>query len=55
MLIASKPRIKNISASHPNVFIENQQTKQENESKTLGVTTDQRLSWNVILTKFAKK
>ena len=44
MLIGSKPMIKNISTSHPNVFIENQQIKKVNECKTLGVTIDQHLS-----------
>jgi hypothetical protein len=34
--------IKKISDSHPTIFIEN---KQVYESKTLGVTVDQHLSW----------
>ncbi len=45
MLIGSKPMIKKISDSHPNIFIENKQIKQVFECKTLGVTVDQHLSW----------
>ena len=41
----SKLMVKNISNSHPNVFIENKQIKQVHECKTLGVTIDQHLSW----------
>ena len=55
MLIGSKPMIKNISASHPNVFIENQQIKQVNECKTLGATIDQHLSWKRNTDKICKK
>ena len=54
MLIGSKPMIKNISVSNPDVLIENKQIKQVNECKTLGVTIDKHLSWK-ILKKFAKK
>ena len=36
--------IKNISNSHPNVFIENKQIKQVYECKTLGVKIDQHFS-----------
>ena len=45
MLIGSKSMIKNISNSHPFVFIKNKQIKQVYESKALGVKTDQNLSW----------
>jgi hypothetical protein len=41
MLIGSKPMLKNISDSCPNVYIENIQIKQVHECKTLGVTIDQ--------------
>ena len=44
ILISSKSMIKNISNSHPNVFIENKQIKQVYECKTLGVKIDQHLS-----------
>ena len=44
ILIGSKPMIKNISGSHPNIFIENEKIKQVYECKTLGVTIDQPLS-----------
>ncbi len=45
ILIGSKPMIKKISVSHPNIFIENEKIKQVYECKTLGVTIDQHLSW----------
>ena len=45
MLIGSKSMIKNISNSHPFVFIKNKQIKQVYESKALGVKIDQNLSW----------
>ena len=45
ILIGSKSMIKNISNSHPNVFIENKQIKQVYECKTLGVKIDEHLSW----------
>ena len=54
MLIGSKPMIKNISVSHPNVFIENKQIKQVNECKTLGVTIDKHLSWKSNTEKICK-
>ena len=55
MLIGSKPMIKNISVSHPNVLIENKQIKQVNECKTLGVTIDKHLSWKSNTEKICKK
>ena len=55
MLIGSNPMIKNISVSHPNVFIENKQIKQVNECKTLGVTIDEHLSWKSNTEKICKK
>ena len=55
MLIGSKPMIKNISTSHPNVFIENQQIKKVGECKTLGVTIDQHLSWKRNTDKICEK
>ena len=47
--------IKNISNSHPNVFIENKQIKQVYECKTLGVKTDQHLSWKGNTDEICKK
>ena len=55
MLTGSKPMIKNISVSHPNVLIENKQIKQVNECKTLGVTIDKYLSWKSNTEKNCKK
>ena len=55
MLIGSKLMIKNISNSHPNVFIENKQIKQVYECKTLGVTIDQHLSWKNNTENICKK
>jgi hypothetical protein len=54
MLIGSKPMIKNISDSCPNVYIENIQIKQVHECKTLRVTIDQHLSWksNLLIKPF---
>ena len=45
ILIGSKPMIKKISDSYPNIFIENEKIKQVYECKTLGVKVDQHLSW----------
>ena len=45
ILIDSKSMIKNISNSHPFVFIKNKQIKQVYESKALGVKIDQNMSW----------
>ena len=55
ILIGSKSMIKNISNSHPNVFIENKQIKQVYECKTLGVKTDQHLSWKGNTDEICKK
>ena len=55
ILIGSKCMIKNISNSHPNVFIENRQIKQVYECKTLGVTSDQHLSWKGNTDEICKK
>ena len=55
MLIGSKPTIKNISDSCPNVYIENIQIKQVHECKTLGVTIDQHLSWKSNTENICKK
>ena len=38
--------LKNISDRKPNIMIENNPVKQVHESKSLGVTIDQHLSWN---------
>ena len=45
ILIGSKFMIKNVSNSHPNVFIENKQIEQFYECKTLGIKIYQHLSW----------
>ena len=55
ILIGSKSMIKNISNSHPNVFIENKQIKQVYECKTLGVKIDQYLSWKGNTDEICKK
>ena len=55
ILIGSKSMVKNISNSHPNVFIENKQIKQVYECKTLGVKTDQHLSWKGNTDEICKK
>jgi hypothetical protein len=55
MMIGSKPMIKNISDSCPNVYIENIQIKQVHECKTLGVTTDQHLFWKSNTENICKK
>ena len=55
MLIDSKPMIKNISDSCPNVYIENIQIKQVHECKTLGVTIDHHLSWKSNTENISKK
>ena len=55
ILIGSKSMIKNISNSHPNVFIENKQIKQVYECKTLGVKIDQRFSWKGNTDEICKK
>ena len=47
--------IKNISNSHPNVFIENKQIKQVYECKTLGVKIDQHLPWKGNTDEICKK
>jgi hypothetical protein len=51
MLIGSKPMIKNISDSCPNVYIENIQIKQVHECKTLGVTIDQYICLGKVISK----
>ena len=55
MSIASKPMIKNISDSCPNVYNENIQIKQVHECKTLEVTIDQHLSWKSNTEDICKK
>ena len=55
ILIGSKSMIKNISNSHPNVFIENKQIKQVYECKTLGVKIDLHLSWKGNTDEICKK
>ena len=53
--IGPKSMIKNISNSHPNVFVENKQIKQVYECKTLGVKIDQHLSWKGNTDEICKK
>ena len=55
ILIGSKSMIKNISNSHPNIFIENKQIKQVYECKTLRVKIDQHLSWKGNTDEICKK
>jgi hypothetical protein len=55
MLIGSKQMIKNISNLQLNVKIENNSIKQVYESKTLGVTIDQHLSWKTNTENICKK
>ena len=37
--------IKSTSCSQPNILIENKRIQQVNQSKSLGITIDQHLSW----------
>ena len=55
MLIGSKQMIKSTSNLQLNVKIENKSIKQVNESKTLGVTIDQHLSWRTNTENICKK
>ena len=55
MLIGSKQMIKSISNLQLNVKIENESIKQVYESKTLGVTIDQNLSWRTNTENICKK
>ena len=55
MLIGSKQMIKSISNSQLNVKIENKSIKQVYETKTLGVTIDQHLSWRTNTENICKK
>ena len=55
MLIGSKPMIKSVSNSQPNIEIENKPIKQVYECKTLGVTVDQHLSWKSNTDNICKK
>ena len=47
--------LKTISNRQPEVKIENEHIKQVFESKTLGVTVDQHLSWRSITPKISAK
>ena len=55
MLIGSKRMMKNISNLQLNVKIEKKLIKQVYESKTLGVTIDQHLSWKTNTENICKK
>jgi hypothetical protein len=55
LLIGSKQMIKNISNLKLNVKIENESIKQVYESKTLGMTIDQHLSWKTNTENTCKK
>ena len=55
MLIGSKQLIKSISNLQLNVKIENETVKQVYESKTLGATIDQHLSWKSNSENICKK
>ena len=53
MLIGSPQMIK--STSQPNILIENKQIQQVNQTKTLGITVDQHLSWKPNTENICKK
>ena len=55
MLIGSKQMIKSISNLQLNVKIKNKSIKQVYETKTLGVTIDQHLSWRTNTENICKK
>ncbi|XP_046851131.1 uncharacterized protein LOC124444556 [Xenia sp. Carnegie-2017] len=55
MLIGSKPIIKSIANQQPNIAIENKTIKQVWDSKSLGVTLDQHLSWKKNTDNICKK
>ena len=55
MLIGSPQMIKSTSCSQPNILIENKQIQQVNQSKSLGITIDQHLSWKPNTENICKK
>ena len=55
MLIGSPQMIKSTSSSQPNILIERKQIEQFNQSKTLGLTIDQHLSWKPNTENICKK
>ena len=55
MLIGSKQMIQSISNQQLKIMIEDKEIKQVYESKSLGVTIDQHLSWNQNTEKICKK
>ena len=55
MLIGYKPMIKSISNEQPNTLMENISIKQVYESKTLGVTAGQHLTWKNNTDNICKK
>ena len=55
MLIGSPQMIKSTYCSQPNILIENKQIQQVNQSKSLGITIDQHLSWKPNTENICKK
>ena len=55
MLIGSPQMIKSTSCSQPNILIENKRIQQVNQSKSLGITIDQHLSWKPNTENICKK
>ena len=55
MLIGSPQMIKSTSCSQPNILIENKRIQQANQSKSLGITIDQHLSWKPNTENICKK
>ena len=55
MLIGSPQMIKITSCSQPNILIENKRIQQVNQSKSLGITIAQHLSWKHNTENICKK
>ena len=55
MLIGSPQMIKSNSCSQPNILIENKRIQQVDQSKSLGITIDQHLSWKPNTENICKK
>ena len=55
MIIGSKPMMKRISNSLPNIKVNDKSISQVNEFKTLGVIIDQHLSWKNNTSYICKK
>ena len=55
MIIGSKPMMKRISSSLPNIKVDDKSIRQVNEFKTLGVIIDQYLPWKNNTSYICKK